>query len=417
MPVQNKIKILLSCFQFVCIIFLIMLFSLNTNAQNKKEKLINEKKQLEKEIAYTNQLLSETRKTQQLSLNQLIILNNQIEKREQLIKTINTEIHQLDEQIAVRNSDINRLSAELNILKAEYAKMIVFAYKNRNAYSRLMFIFAAKDFNQAYLRLKYFQQYNAYRRKQAELIVSKQQELNIIVTALDKEKKEKNMLLLSQQKETKQLNSEKENKNKNLQALKDKEKDLLANLREKEKLTRKLNKAIEEIIAKEIKESTKNAPKGTTKTGVYSLTPYELELSNNFAGNQGKLPWPSERGIIVSTFGEHPHPVLSGIKIKNNGVDIATTIGAKARAIFDGKVVSSISIPGANKAVIIRHGEYLTVYSNLNTVFVKVGDQVKTRQEIGSIATNDNENRTELHLEIWKGKEILNPLNWLASSR
>ena len=374
--------------------------------------------------------MSETKKDKLISLNQLIILNNKINQRQELISTINTEISGIDGEIINNSRETIFLSEKLKQLKEDYAKLIVFAYKNRNAFSRLMFLFASSDLNQAYLRLKYLQQYTSYRRKQADLIVKTALLLNTKTSQLKNIKSGKTVLLKNNEDEKILLAEEKEEKNNSVKKLQQKEKDLAKTIQQKEKEARKLQQSIEGIIADEIKKATdKNktivktptTSTNTTKPVNVSATSKELglsdadiKLSNSFASNKGKLPWPTEKGVVISTFGVHPHPILNDIKVKNNGIDISVSKGSKARAVFDGKVTGVVSIPGANKAVIIRHGEYLTVYSNLSEVFVKTGDNVKTKQSIGIVNTDVEESKTEIHFEVWYGKILTDPLNWLA---
>jgi len=394
-------------------------------AQVSKEKLQKTKKQLEDEIKYTNSLLEQTQKTKQTSLNQLIILNKQIEKRESLIETMNKEIGQMEIELEVQGIQIQKLTSELNKMKEEYARMIYYAYKNLNAYNRLMFIFSAKDFNQAFHRIKYYQQYSAYRRKQAEIIEAMQFEVTRQKRNLELNKGDKLTLVESKEKEKNRLTQEKQDKDKSVKELTLKEKQLMATLKTKQQAADKLQREIEKLIAEEIaaaakraKNAVKNEAKPkmeTTKTEIM-LTPKEMELSSSFAANKGKLPWPSEKGIITGIFGEHPHPVLKYVKVRNNGIDISTVAGAGARAVFKGKVSRVMSFPNLNKVVIIRHGEFLTVYSNLETVIVKDDEEVTTKQIIGTVHTNTDDSRTELHFEIWLGKTIQNPQEWLAGT-
>jgi murein hydrolase activator len=394
-------------------------------AQVSKEKLQKTKKQLEDEIKLTNALLEQTQKTKQTSLSQLLILNKQIEKRESLIETMNNEIGQMEIQIAVEGIQIQKLSSELTKMKEEYAKMIYYAYKNLNAYNRLMFIFSAKDFNQAFHRIKYYQQYSAYRRKQAEIIQAMQVEVTRQKRDLELSKGDKLTLVETKEQEKARLSQEKLDKDKSVKELTQKEKQLMATLKQKQQAADKLQREIEKLITQEIeaaarraKSTVKNEAKPkmeTTKTDIM-LTPKEMELSSSFAANKGKLPWPSEKGIITGLFGEHPHPVLKYVKVRNNGIDITTVAGAGARAVFKGKVSRVMSFPNLNKVVIIRHGEYLSVYSNLETVIVKDGDEVSTKQMIGTVHTNTDDSRTELHFEIWLGKTIQNPQEWLAGT-
>lgn len=402
--------ILLRKYLLIALFFLLVLPP--AYAQNK-EKLKAEKEKIEQEIQYTNKLLSRTKKDKKSSLNQLLILNNKINRREELIATINTEINVLESRIQQNTGEIRRLRKELKNLKEEYAKMIHYAFRNRNIYSRLVYIFSAEDLNQAYRRLKYFQQYSSYRKTQAELIRQNQVGLEKRITELEQQKNEKTKLLSSKESEIEQLKAEKNEKNSTLQDLNKKEKELLAKLREKEEEANKLQNAIEAIIAEEMRAAAERA-RAESKESKMAMTSDEMALSSNFESNRGRLPWPSERGIISGTFGEHPHPVLKRVKIKNNGVNILTDEGGLARAVFEGTVISVRHITNTNIAVIIKHGEYFSVYSNLIRVFVKRGDQVGTKQEIGVIYTDSGDNKTELHFEIWKGKSLLNPSYWLT---
>ncbi len=380
-----------------------------------KESLQKQKSDIEKEIEYTNKLLEETQKSKQSSLGELAVINRKINRREALIQTISTEIVVLDNQIAQNQAALEELNVELGKLKDEYAGMIYFAFKNRRSYDRLMFLFSARSFNQAYQRMKYMQQYADYRRQQASLIVKKQQELKEKTMEIVQLKNDKLSLLTSKEKELANLDIEKKNKNSTVTGLGQREDELRKALKAKELAAKKLQQAIEKIIAEEIRKSNELASGRTSAAGVtFTLTPEEQELSNTFAANKGKLPWPTERGVISSSFGEHAHPDLKGIKVKNNGIDILTSTESAARAVFAGEVSRIISVPKYNNVVIIRHGEYLSVYSNLDEVMVNKGDRVVTKQVIGSIKTDDALLRTELHFELWKGKELQDPMLWIA---
>ena len=408
---HNFLKIYIKHF-FLLALFFIFLFSFS---QNKKNKLENDKKKIEDEIIYTNNLIDKTNKNKQISINQLVIINNKIKKREQLISFLKNEISSINNKIDFNNKKIKDLSDELSSLKKEYAKMIYYAFKNKNSYDRMMFVFSSKDFNQAYQRMKYFQQYSSYRKLQASLIKSTQEEINNKTDELKTQKEKKIEIQLQEKKEKNTLFQDKNDQNETLKKLKQKEKKLRKDLRNKQKSANKLKKIIENIIAAEMKkvaEMKKSAEKKTS-TKTYTSTPEDIELSKTFSSNKGKLPWPTETGIISSTFGEHPHPVLKRIKTKNNGIDILTNEGEKVRAVFDGVVSSILSIPNLNTVVIIKHGEYLTVYSNLSKVYVERGERVKTKQNIGIIYTNKSESKSELNFQIWKGQQLQNPAYWI----
>lgn len=410
--VQNKKHILL--------ILLIVCFLIpNISAQDKKSQLQAKKAKIEEEINYTNKLLSETKKNKQASLNQLVLLNKKISKRQELINAISNEIQLIDRKIKVTNDTIATLTENIKQLKAEYAKMIYYAQKNQSSYSRLMFIFSAESFNQAYQRLKYFQQYSSYRQNQVRVIKETQALLAQKVSLLENQKREKLSLKTVEESEKQKLSQEKTQQDKTVRQLSQKERELLKKLRENEKAAKKLQKAIENLIAEELRKAREAAKKTGTKPSpenAFGLTPSEMKLSSNFAGNKGNLPWPTERGVVSATFGEHPHPVLKGIKTKNNGIDISTSSGATARAIFDGEVTSTMTLPNYNNVIIIRHGEFLTVYSNLGQIYVKKGDKVTTKQKLGVIETDDT-GKTKLHFELWKGKILQNPEGWIAKSK
>jgi len=410
-------------------VVLLLLACSQSIAQRTKEKLQADKQQIENDIAYSNKLLADTKKNKLISLNQILILNSKINQREELIGNINSEIQDIDGNLTSNFSEVVKLTDRLKQLKQDYAKMIIFAYKNRNAVNRLMFLFASSSINQAFLRLKYLQLYARYRHKQADLIMKTAVSLTDKIMLLRNIRTEKSSLLKSHEDQKTLLAQEKDEKNKSVKLLMQKEKDLGKTIKEKEREARKLQQSIEAVITDEINKAAEKskvtpvAPVNNTNVVVSTtskelgLTDAEITLSNNFNSNKGKLPWPAEKGIVTSTFGVHPHPVFGSIQVKNNGIDISTDQGAKARAVFDGKVTGVISVPGANQAVIVRHGEYLTVYSNLSTVFVKTGDAIKTKQDIGIVATDTGESKTELHFEVWYGKTLTNPLDWLVPNK
>jgi murein hydrolase activator len=385
---------------------------LMVNAQERKTKLQQEIKKIEEEINYSAKLLEETKKSKSTTVNQLVIIKNKIESRERLIQSINEEIAGIDKQIVQNNKTLQTLRDDLAKLKDEYARMIYSAYKNRSSFDRLMFIFSARDFNQAYKRIKYFQQYSSYRQNQAGMIEQTQSEINEMIAALEINRSEKIQLASALKDEQSKLSQERENQNVVYRNLTQKEKDLLKAIREKEKAAKKLQSEIEKLIAEEIRLASRK--EGTTTSGLFALTPAELKLSADFEQNQGGLPWPVERGIISGHFGEHQHPVLKQVKTKNNGIDILTDPGMDARAIFGGEVTRIMLIPNYNYVIMIRHGEFLSVYSNIDEVFVEKGETIQIRQKLGRIHSDTKESKTELHFELWKGKTLLNPELWLA---
>jgi murein hydrolase activator len=383
-----------------------------------REDLEQNKQTIEREIRLINQMLQETKKTAEISLNHLVMINNQINSRESLIRTINNEIQLINHRIESLNNNIETLSKELEALKESYAMMVMHAYRNRDATRKLMFIFSSKSFNQAFLRMRYLQQYARHRQLQAQKIEETTVELNERRNSLQGERNRQQHLLAQQRMELATLAEEKTTQNQTVTQLRRREQELVQRLRQQELAARELQRAIERVIAEERRIAQEQArAEGRVTTDMFALTPEEQLLSDNFAENQGRLSWPVERGIITSSFGEQPHPVLRGIKINNNGVEISATQGTNARAIFEGVVSRVIAVPGGNYAVIIRHGEYLTVYSNLSEVYVRNGDRVSLRQELGVIATEPRESKTHMNLQIWKGSDKLNPELWIARQR
>jgi septal ring factor EnvC (AmiA/AmiB activator) len=410
--------------------FIFLLSWQHVSAQSKKE-LERKKQQIHKDIEYTNKLLSQTRKNKSASLNQLITLNKQITYRAELIGTIHSEINTVEGQISYTNSQIDSILGRLDELKKHYADLLYFTYKNQGAFSKLSFIFSASDFNQAYQRLKYLQQLSAYRIHQHNLIRQLADSLNEKRGRLAGVKKDKTQLLTVQQKEKNNLSIEKKEQIAVVNTLASKEKKLKGDLKEKQKLEARLNRLIENAIRQEIEaaqlaakkraQSTLTAsadtkkPKGESKPYILSATPETMRLSSDFENNRGRLPWPVEQGFISSSYGRHAHPVWKDVVVNNSGVDINSSKGAKVRSVFEGKVTKVIVI--MNKyAVIVQHGEYFTVYANLQDVSVKSGDIISTRQTIGTVQTDD-EGKSEVHLEIWKGSSKMDPEGWIAARR
>ena len=397
------------------LLLLIVITSVDLSAQTREE-LEQERQRIQQEISLTSQLLEETKKSAEINLNQLIILNNQISQRENLLKNINNKISFINRQINGLSEEIKVLNNDLKELKESYANMIQHAHKNRNENHRLMFLFSSRDFNQAYMRMKYMQQYARDRQLQAQKIEKTAETLDQQIAELESSKKEQQQLLAEQRTEIETLSSEKEEQNSTVLELRRRERTLMRQLERHEKEAEELSKSIQRVIEEERRRAAEKArAEGRdAPSTVFELTPEEQIISDNFFENKGNLPWPSERGVITRTFGEQPHPVLPGIRISSDGINISTAEGAEARAVFEGTVVRVFSVPGGNNAVIIRHGEYLTVYSNLSDVTVRNGQRVKIRQKIGVISTNPRDMKTELHLQVWKDTQKLNPAEWIA---
>ncbi len=293
------------------------------------------------------------------------------------------------------------------MVKRQYELLVKFAFWNKNKYDRLMFILSADNFNMAYKRMKYIQQYTRHRKEQALLIRSMQDELEVEIAKLQEIIRQKEELAREKAGENKTLEKERRDKDLMVKELSGQEKKLKDKIEENKKIAKRLEKEISAII-------TAEAKKGKSRSMYDQLAPEEKLISDNFQGNKGKLPWPTERGVVTSHFGMHQHAVLKQVTIQNDGIDISTVQGAEARALFDGVVSKVFAFLGANYTIIIRHGNFLTVYQNLVNVRVKPGEKVKVKQVLGTVFTEAETNSTLLHIEIWKELNKQNPEDWLS---
>jgi septal ring factor EnvC (AmiA/AmiB activator) len=395
--------------------------------QTRKE-LEKQRRKTEEDIAITKKILKETKAKKQESIRAITTIARLIEKREELIQTINQEIVYVNNDVDKKKNDIESLNIQINEEKKNYANALVQAYKNKKVYNHSLYFFAAQSFNQLVQRMKFNSYLNAAQEKFLFRIHQKREQLELALDELLGLKTAKEALAKNKQNEVKELEQDKSAKNKVVVALTGKEAELKRNLEKQKKAKENLNAQINAIIAREIAAERKKAqeqqktqantnnPKSDPKkpsTQTPSVTPEVKSLSDNFAANKGKLPWPVEKGFISERFGTHAHEKLDQITVQNNGIDIQASAGAKARCIHKGTVTAVISIPGMGKAVIINHGEYYTVYSKLKDVSVGQGQSVAFKQTIGNIG-EDDDGATEIHLEIWYNQDKQNPEAWLA---
>ncbi len=373
-----------------------------------KSDLERRKQQAIKELEVAKELLERTKARRSNTIQQVALLNQGIQSREKIISSIINEITLIDNEISKLEEEINRLERDVKLGRDEYEKIILSIYINHTEEEKLMYLFASQNINQFYQRIKYLKYLKDYREKKVvELeevmleLESRKEDLKII-------KVEKASLLAEKESENSKLIHERNERNGIVRRLTQDEQRIRRQIQEKERIRRELQEQIERMIEAEAKKRSANSL-------LSSLTPEQKLLGNSFLSNKGRLPWPVDRGVITSKFGIVNHPVLSGVKISNNGIDISSISGTKARSVFDGEVTSIFAILGANYAVIVMHGEYLSVYQNLIELKVKVGDKVAAKQELGTIHSDANENMAVLHLQIWKSKEILNPVDWLSN--
>ena len=388
-------------------IIIILLFSSASDIfvqEINKDKLLKKKQDLEKEIELTNQLLNDTRRKKDNSFQELKLLNSKINSRNKFIYQLGEEINNITKDIQKNSNKLQSLKADLEKSKNEYSELVYYAFKNSNSNINFMYLLASKDINQFYSRYTYLQQYKEYRLKQIKQIDSLKEEVQNRIMELELQKTEKTNTVNKYLAEKALLINDQNEIDNVIGILKQQETDLIKKLEEKKKLAEKLDKEIEDLIKKESK-----------KNRYELLTPEEKILSDDFVKNKGRLPWPTERGVIIDHFGEHDHPVIKNLRVRNNGIDIATVPNTYARAVFNGEVSKVFTIKGANSTVIIRHGNYYTVYHNLKNVKVTTGSLVKTKDNLGEIYSDGANGQTTLHFEVWKELEKQNPEDWLSN--
>lgn len=443
--------------KFLLILTLIFI-SVETFSQSSAT-LKKRKQNLNREIENLKVSRSKIDKNKKISLNQIKLINAQINLREEKIGTINTEVKILDNKIQDNTSEVRSLQGQLGKLKHDYAKMLQFAQRNEGAYNKLMFIFASDNFNQAYMRLKYLQQFTGYRKRQAGYIEKSKDDLKVEISKLDKNKNEKSILLQDQQAEKQNLGKDKKDKAQELSKLTRREQELKGQLSKKQKQATALNNAIQAAIRKEVlaaqrraaeaarlaariaaakaraaeiaaekvriaNQNAANTKIANTKvaetkvaavkpvakgTSILAASPADAKLSSSFAGNRGNFPKPVS-GVVVESFGSHKY---GNVTVYNPGINIKASPGAAVHAVFNGEVSNVVYIVNSY-TVIIRHGEYFSIYSKLKSASVSKGQKVSTRQNIGVVATDGSEGTTELQFQIWKGGTPVNPSGWVG---
>lgn len=389
--------------KFVNIITLTLsiLISSGAFAQKNKAQLEKEKKEHAIRILEAEKILKSTEKKKRATVGQLNAINQQIKSREALIGTIREEINWYNRKILDDEQIIEALNADLESLRQEYAVMVYAGYKASQNQDKLTFLFSSDSFNKFLMRLKYYEQYGKSRRYQASQIVKVEDILRIEISGFEHTKTEKEALLAEEIKERNKLGELKKKQKVLVTSLTIKEKELKKELASRKKAVTELNALIDKMIREEI--AAKTAAETTAS----------MAISDSFAGNRQRLPWPVNEGFISSGFGKHNHPVYKKLIIDNKGVYIQTKPEEKITAVFDGKVSAIVTIPGMNKAVIIQHGEYRTVYANLKSVSVEMNQLVRINDQIGKVYTK-NDGDSELFFQIWKNTSILNPLQWLS---
>ncbi len=403
-------------------VFVIILLGIScvsfSNAQIRKD-LEDRRRKLIKDIQLTSKLLNKTTKTKAAALDRYIALRKQIQQRKLLVSTLRKEIEITDLSMNRASDVVESLTGDIDRLETEYGELLRQAYRRKKNSSDLGFIFSAESINQGFQRWQYLKQYDEYRKKQAQLILETKKTLTIKKTQLFETKIEKERLITSVEKQANILNAELGDKSKLLKTLRKDEKRLKSELRKQRTDHEGLNKAIEKAIRKDMAARRKNERDNKPNKKDINKKPQKDDavalkrLTGNFRNNRGRLPQPVKNGVVTRRFGKQQHPTLPRVQITNNGIDIRTEQNAKVFAVFEGKVVSKQFIPGYQNMLIVQHGDYYTVYSNLGEVFVKKGDQVGTMENIGTVAMDRKSNVSEVHFEVWRDKARLNPEDWV----
>lgn len=418
-------------------IILVFVLALSAGAQNKKQ-LENKRRKLIRDIELTDKLLKKTTRTKEAEYDRFIALQKQIQQRSRLIETLQAEIQAADSDIMRNTAVTDALAADLNRMREEYGRTLRLALRRKEQNNPLVFLLSADDFNQAFQRWLFLRRYDRLRKEQAEAIIQTQATLQRKILNIEKRRQEKENLLISLQSQQNTLSGELTDKNTLLKNLGRDESRLRNDLEQKEKAREALNTAIETVIQEEVRKSIEAARKPKPTPPVAAVTPpakkepdkpakpttskakpaptpeiVEDATTNNFRRSRGNMPWPVEKGFISKGFGRQKHPTIRNIEITNNGIDIRTEPSAGVRAVYEGTVAGVQFIPGHDYTVILQHGTYYTVYSNLSETDLSKGQSVKARQNIGKVSNNPITGASELHFELWYQKERLNPQFWI----
>lgn len=399
-------------------------------SQVTQEQLEERKAKIQLEIREKQELLKSMKSKEKSVIDQLMLQKEKIGLKEKLIRTTESQTKILSNDIYINQLKINQLNRDLEKLKEDYAEMIRKSYKSRSEQSKLMFLLSSENFFQAYKRLQYMKQYASFRKMQADEIKSKNLELETHNKEIGVQKEEKEKLIAENEKERKELEKEKQEQEKIANQIKKDKGKIAAEIKKKQQETRRIDAQIQKLIrsaiaaankkaaAAKVKSNPKTTAAETKKTETATkiiLTPEGQLIANNFKANRGRLPWPVEKGAVTLPFGDQPHPVYKSLVVHNSGVEISTENGAQARAVFSGEVANVIVISPVNKAVMIQHGDYFTVYQNLSSVSVSKGDKVSTKEVLGKIRTNGETGKTVLKFMLLQNTTYNNPANWLSN--
>ena len=400
-------------------IFYILLFSCLSSFSQTKNELEQQRIKLKKEIAQVNSLLFKEQKKEKNVLEDLKDLNQKIDVRLRLIRTINAETNLLAKEIRKNKIKIAKLEKELLVLKTDYAGLILKSYKSKSQQSRIMFLLSSQNFRQAYKRFEYMKQYTSFRKRQGEGIGFQTDLVKKMNDSLRLQKQAKDRLVLAEKNQNKKIELDKKKKQKLISTIKSKERKYRREIQNKIKAEISVAKKIDKIIREEIAKANRIANEKrkkkfkVTKNNEFVLSPEAKVLAKKFELNKGKLPWPIEEGLITRRFGKQPHPTFPGITINSTGLHMVTKRGKGAAAIFDGKILNILVTSEGRKNILIQHGNYITSYNNLEKLYVRKGDNVKTGEKIGQIFTDKVSGKTTLIFVLYKNTTKLNPSSWI----
>ena len=404
----------LGTYKIVFILFTLLLNIPSAHAQSNEQKALEAKRaKLQNEIEQINRLLFAEKKQKGTILDQMEGLDQKINVRQQLIRVTNQQSNLLNRQINANIRNIAKLREDLDILKEEYASMIRKSYQNKAQQNRLMFLLSSDNFFQAFKRLQYLKQYTEFRKQQGEQIVVKTEELTTLNRDLTDQRKAKDILIAENRRAKNQILKEIKSQKELLKTIRQNESKYTAAIQSKKKEAQKIEQQIERLIRSAIAASNREAGKSGAGSSKFILTPEATLVSNNFSANKGKLIWPVEKGIKKQGFGVYKDAVYPGIKHQSNGVIIATDQGATARAVFEGEVIAILAVPGGNKGVQLKHGNYISTYYNLSDLYVKKGDKVTAKEALGKIYTNRFNGLTQLKFYLYRDATRLNPEDWI----
>ena len=396
------------------IVFALLLLGINLHAQTGEQKQLEARKeQLENEIREINRLLFAERKQKGSVLDQMEALNQKINRQQQLIRVTNQQSNLLNRQINSNIRHISKLREDLKTLKADYARMIRKSYENRSQQNRLLFLMSSTSFFQAFKRLQYMKQYTQFRKQQGEEIVARTEELNKLNADLTRQRKEKELLIAQNRRVKDQLTQQVASQQALLKTIRRNESTYTAEIESKRKEARAIEREIESLIRSAIAASNRGRGAEASTSSRFALTPEATLIANNFSANKGRLIWPVEKGIKKQGYGVYADAVYPGIKHRSNGVIIATDQGARARAVFEGEVIAVLAVPGGNKGVQVKHGNFISTYYNLSELYVKKGDKVEAKEELGEVYTNRSNGLTQLKFYLYRDATRLNPEEWI----